>query len=71
MAMNGKVTIVTNKGGGNTKEITIPKQMTVDPDKYTITVAGDVVKNPKTKQVNGGDFIIISPAQVKNGGKYG
>jgi Na+-transporting NADH:ubiquinone oxidoreductase subunit NqrA len=77
MAMNGKVTLVRNDQDGKCTEHTVAKGTTakdllysvygagVDPDKYMVTVKGVPVKDIGTAKLSNGDFIVISPKNVK------
>lgn len=76
MGMNGKVTLVSTKGNGSCKEIQVPEGMSckeaifaemgmVDPDKHQICVNGQVTKRPEKVKLKDGDFVIITPTDVK------
>ena len=76
MARNGKITLVSNKDGGTSREVTVNKGMTVgevfyaelgleDCDDYTVLVNNDVIKKPADHKLNDKDFVVIVPIKVK------
>ena len=76
MAMNGNITLVSTKGTGSCKEVQIVEGMTakevifaelgmVDPDKFAVTVQGKEVKDLSKCKLHNGDFVIITPVNVK------
>ena len=76
MAMNGKITLVSNKSNGQITEPTIAVGTTlkevlaaelglVDPDKYQFVVNGEAIKDPSGCQLKDGDFVVISPTNYK------
>lgn len=78
MSMNGKITLVSNKGRGSTRTVTIAEGMTAkevlyaelgitDPDKWLIMVDGERCAKPESKKLHDGDFVIIVPTNVKTG----
>ena len=76
MGMNGKITLVSSKGTGSVKEIQIAEGMTakevifaelgmVDPETFAIVVEGKEVKDLSKCRLHDGDFVIITPTNVK------
>ena len=77
MAMNGKITLVSNQKGGEistpavAKGTTVDKMLyaqygaSVDPDKYMVTVNGAVVKDLASCKLADEDFVVISPKNIK------
>lgn len=76
MSMNGKITLVSNKGTGSSRVCQIANGMTAqevlhaelgleDPEKYLILVQGKPVKKPSSHVLKDGDFVIIVPTNVK------
>jgi len=76
MAMNGTITLVSNKDDGRTTKPQIPVGMTireliaaelgmVDPDKFQINVNGQTVTDRDSVSLQDGDFVIVIPKQVK------
>lgn len=77
MALNGTITLISNKGSGSSREVRIAENMTlsevffselgcdVDPAKHSIMVNGKTVKNPKEYTVKDKDFVIIVPSELK------
>ena len=76
MAMNGTITLVSNKDDGRTTKPQIPAGMTireliaaelgmVDPDKFQINVNGKTVTDRDSVSLQDGDFVIVIPKQVK------
>ena len=78
MSMNGTITLVSNKGQGSTRSVSIPAGATAaeifhaelgveDPDKYSVWVNGAICGSPKDTILKDGDFVVITPRQVKGG----
>lgn len=76
MGMNGTITLVSTKGGGCTKKVTVPVGMTakeciyaelgvVDPATFIVTINGTAVKDPAKATLKDGDFVIVTPTNVK------
>ena len=78
MAMNGKITLVSHKGNGSTREVTVAIGMTVrevlfaelditDPDKLVVVVDGQALpqKEWATATLRDGAFVIIVPKDTK------
>ena len=77
MSMNGKITLVSNQRNGEITEPVVAKGTTVDkmlyaaygasvdPGKYMVTVAGEVVEDLAAHVLKDGDFVVISPKNVK------
>lgn len=75
--MNGTITLVSNKDGGQSRKVKIAAGMTlaevfhselgceVDPKKFGIMVNGKTVERPKSCDVKDGDFVVIVPSQIK------
>ena len=80
MGMNGKITLVSNKGEGSTRKVTIAEGMTAqevlyaelgiqDPDKWLVVLNGSTITNLTGHPLHDGDFIIIVPTNVKTASK--
>jgi len=76
MAMNGTITLVSNRDKGRMTTPQIPADMSlnsliaaelglVDPDNFAITVDGETVKDRKSFSLKNGQFVIITPINVK------
>ena len=76
MAMNGKITLVSNKDKGTCKRVTIESGMTakeviyahmgaIDSKEFAVTVQGVTVKDPSKYKLRDGDLVVISPTNVK------
>jgi sulfur carrier protein ThiS len=79
MAMNGTITLVSNRDGGKSTNPTVAKGTTVksmlyaewgasvDPDKHMVVLNGKVVPSDKldSTTLKDGDFVMITPTQIK------
>jgi len=76
MAMNGTITLVSNRDKGRMTKPQIPADMNldsliaaelglVDPANFAITVDGETVKDRKSFKLKSGQFVIITPTNVK------
>ncbi|KKM62449.1 hypothetical protein LCGC14_1521520 [marine sediment metagenome] len=76
MSMNGKITLVSTRGKGESIEVQIPSGMTgkeiifaamgvVDPDNHMITCNGEAIKDLSKLKLSDGDFVIVTPTNVK------
>lgn len=79
MPMNGKITLVSTAGNGGKgccKEVQIAVGVSardiifaelghIDPDVHAITVQGKAVKDLTKCKLQDGDFVIITPTNVK------
>jgi len=76
MGMNGKITLVSNKGTGSTRVVQIAKGMTAqealygelgiqNPKNLSVVVNGEPVPEPSKCVLKDGDFVIIVPSNMK------
>ena len=79
MAMNGTITLVSNRDDGRMTKPTIAKNTTVkemlfaemgasvDPDKHRVMINGKTIEGSalSTTNLKNKDFVVISPLNVK------
>jgi hypothetical protein len=77
MAMNGEITLVSNKGSGSTRKVKIASGanaseilagemgVEVDPEKYSVWVNGKSCTDLRNTPLGNGDFVIITPRNLK------
>lgn len=78
MAMNGTITLVSNKGSGSTRSVSVPVGATAseifhaelgveDPEKFSVWINGAICNDVKATVLKDGDFVVITPKTVKGG----